>query len=634
MCGIAGILRFDDRSPDEAALARMRRCVAHRGPDGHGAVTGGPCGLAHTRLSVIDLLSGDQPMSIPARGGLGALSLVFNGEIYNHRGLRRLLVKRGHAFASSHADTEVLLHGYREWGSDLPKHVDGMFAFAIWDAGAGELFLCRDRAGQKPLFVHADRQQCIFGSLVSAVVAGAGRDAELKIDRQALAEYLTFGYTFERSLIADLVEIPAGHWMRLDRRGRSQTARYWQPAPLSRASTRLGAVDAVEELLRDSVAARLEADVPLGCFLSGGIDSSLIAALAQKQLSGHRLRTFSVAMPEARYDESGHARRVARHINSEHRCLVAEGEVERDLQRLVAMTGEPTGDSSILPTYWLSRAAREHVTVALSGDGGDELFAGYDRYRALRLLARHRWWLGHVPAGWIDHPEPRSRRHRLARLTRAAQQATPGRQYLDMIRLFTPQQLGRLGADTDPASDTPRRFPDEPDPAEAARRWDLHHYLPFDLLRKVDRASMAVALEVRCPLLDRQVVDLASHLPVGVLTPGGRMKGLLRQVAARHLPDAIVRRGKMGFALPLGEWMRSDLREMVRGRLLGHDHLDALGLRLRRVEQLIDEHTTGRADHTHRLFALLTLSMWLDWLRDPDAGEAADGAAEVPTAQQ
>jgi len=616
MCGIAGILRFDDRSPDEAALQRMRQCVAHRGPDGQGIVTEGPCGLAHTRLSVIDLLSGDQPMSIAGRGQLGALSLVFNGEIYNHHGLRRLLAKRGHAFISNHSDTEVLLHGYREWGSDLPKHVDGMFAFAIWDAGEGELFLCRDRVGKKPLFVWTDRRQCVFGSLISAVVAGAGRTSGLEIDRQALAEYLTFGYTFERSLIAGLEEVPAGHSMRIDRRGRSQTARYWRPAPLSRTSTRLGAADAVEELLRDSVASRLEADVALGCFLSGGIDSSLVAALAQKQLGGHRLRTFSVAMPDARYDESDHAQHVADHIGSEHRRLVAEGDVERDLAHLIAMSGEPTGDSSILPTYWLSRAAREHVTVALSGDGGDELFAGYDRYRALRLLARHRGWLRHVPARWVDRPDPKSRGHRLARLARAARQTTPGRQYLDMIRLFTPQQLGRLGVDIGPAPDTPRHFPDEPDPAEAARRWDLHHYLPFDLLRKVDRASMAVALEVRCPMLDRQVVDLASHLPVGVLTPGGRMKGLLREVAARHLPESIVHRSKMGFAVPLGDWMRRDLREMVCGRLLRNDHLDALGLRLPRIEQLIDEHTTGAADHTHRLFCLLTLSMWLDWLSD------------------
>ncbi len=557
-------------------------------------------------------------MHIEGCGELPPLSLVFNGEIYNHRRLRKLLEKRGHRFASDHSDTEVLLHGYREWGDDLPKHLDGMFAFAIYastpSGGGGELFLCRDRVGKKPLYIRRDPRQLVFASLISGLVAGCS--SLPGVDPDALADYLTFGYTFGRSLLEGVTEVPAGHWMRIDAAGRVQTQRYWQPAPLSRSSTRLGAADAIEELLTDAVTSRLEADVPLGCFLSGGIDSSLIAALAQKQLTDARLQTFSVAMPDARYDESQYADQVARHIGAEHRQLVAEGDVEHDLKHLVSICGEPPGDASILPTYWLSRAAREHVTVALSGDGGDELFAGYDRYRALRLLRSHRWWLRHMPDALLDHPDPKGGRHRFARLIRAARHSAPSRQYLDMVRLFTPRQLGWLGVDAGPAPDAPPEFPDEADPAEAARRWDLHHYLPFDLLRKVDRASMSVALEVRCPMLDRQVVDLASHLPVGVLTPGGHLKGLLRQVASKHLPGAIVHRDKMGFAIPLGDWFRNDLRDALRNHLLRADHLETLGFRLSRVEKLIHDHDRRAADHTHRLFALLSLSLWLDWLKN------------------
>ncbi len=613
MCGIAGILTFDGSPPDDAALHRMRDCVAHRGPDGAGLIVDGPCGLAHTRLSVIDLLSGVQPMRIEACGELGALTLVFNGEIYNHRRLRRLLERRGHTFASDHSDTEVLLHGYREWGTELAKHLDGMFAFAIHDPRNAELYLCRDRVGKKPLHVLRDGRQLVFASLISAVVAGSPLPVD--IDRGALADYLTFGYTFERSLLTGVEEVPAGHWMLVNASGRTRSQRYWQPAPLSRTSTRLGAADAVEELLAESVASRLESDVPLGCFLSGGIDSSLIAAMAQKQRGGERLTTFSVAMPDNRYDESAFARKVVEHIGSDHHELVAEGDFAADLEHLVATAGEPTGDSSLLPTYWLSRAARQRVTVALSGDGGDELFAGYDRYRALRLLRRHRWWLGRIPVAWLQTADPKSPRHRAARLASAARQQTPSRQYMDMVRLFSPRQLGWLGVEVGPAADVPPQFPDEVDPAEAARRWDLHHYLPFDLLRKVDRASMAVALEVRCPMLDRQVVDLASHLPAGVLTPAGRLKGLLRQVAARHLPPEIVHREKVGFSIPLGEWFRGDLAEMLRGRLLrGDHHLESLGFVLARVEKMMHDHHARRADHTHRLFALLSLSMWLDWL--------------------
>jgi len=615
MCGIAGILRFDDRPVDRGALERMLTHIDHRGPDGRGVEVYPHCGLAHSRLSVVDLMGGHQPMHVAVQHNEPDLVLVFNGEIYNHRTLRRLLEARGHQFRSDHSDTEVLVHGYREWGTELPKHLHGMFAFAIRDLGQRELFLCRDRIGKKPLYLYQDDRRLLFGSLISAVHAGLEQTPE--VDPAALMQYLTFGYTFHDSLLTGIRELPAAHWTLIDAQGGQRSERYWQPPPISRSSTQLGATRAIEELLTEAVGTRLEADVPLGCFLSGGIDSSLIAAMAQRRMGDTKLQTFNVAMPDAAYDESNWALRVAEHLGTEHHVLHAEPRIEDDLRAIIAVTGEPLGDASLLPTYWLSRATREHVTVALSGDGGDELFGGYTRYRALRWLQRWRWAARWLPTDALDAGSEKSLRHRLARLARSAAHREPAGQYLEMIRLFDPEQLGRLGIPTIAPVDAPPGWRDDLPGIEAARQWDLMHYLPFDLLRKVDRSAMAVALEVRCPMLDTQVMDLAGHLPLHVLMPGGQPKGLLRRVAEQYLPRAVVRRRKMGFAIPLGQWFRDDGGEMLREHLLHRDHLEDLGLRPDRLRALIENHAADRADHTHRLFALLGLALWRQWLKAP-----------------
>ncbi|MEX0778054.1 MAG: asparagine synthase (glutamine-hydrolyzing) [Phycisphaeraceae bacterium] len=629
MCGIAGILRFDEQPFDRGRLEAMRAHLKHRGPDGDGVRIDGRCALVHTRLSIIDLLGGDQPMHIPQRGTLGPLTLVFNGEIYNHRALRAQLLELGHNFVSDHCDTEVLLHGFRAWGTELPKRLHGMFALAIWDSASRRLFLCRDRTGKKPLYLRratGGRGEVMFASLVATLcmAGGDGHGRAPAINRAALATYLTLGYTDQHALVEGIEELPAAHWATFDADGAMQLHRYWQPPPISRSSTSLGTMEATLEVLGEAVHKRLEADVPLGCMLSGGIDSSLIAALAQREL-GRRgsepLRTFNVAMPEADYDESPHALAVARHLQTRHtRLATVPGDIIADLERLIAVGGEPTADSSILPTYWLSRAMRQHVKVALSGDGGDELFGGYDRYRALALLARHRWWLARVPVHALVKPSPRhphALRTRLHRLAGSAAAAHADRQYLHMVRLFSHRQLRMLAPDLageiEPALPD---WPDERDPVHAAMRWDLTHYLPFDLLRKVDRASMAVALEVRCPMLDTQVCDLAGHLPASVLMPRGRQKGLLRRVAAQFLPGSIIDRPKRGFAVPVGRWFTGPLRQTLTDHLLGDD-LAQLGLSRSLIETWLQEHTIGRVDHAHRLFALLTLAIWARWLKHP-----------------
>ncbi len=643
MCGIAGIVRFDDQPIPRDRLGAMLAHLKHRGPDGDGISEHGRCALVHARLSIIDLLSGQQPMhlppsgsmdaephAIPRRGSAGALHLVFNGEIYNHKELRRKLVKRGHVFASTNSDTEVLLFGYRQWGENLPKHLHGMFAFVIWDEEHRRVFMARDRTGKKPLFMRYahDKKEITFASLVGTLTAGLGPGERATVNRAALLNYLRLGYTFGESMVDGVHELPAAHFMQIEHTGDVQVRRYWRPPPISKHSTALGAVDALDEVLTEAVVKRLEADVPLGCFLSGGIDSSIIAAIGQRRLNelgAGRLRTYSVAMPDVLYDETIYAQQVADHIGAEHTVLQCEvGDAMNDLRRMMAVTGEPTADSSLLPTHWLCKTARPHCKAALSGDGGDELFGGYDRYRAMRLLAAHRGWLRFIPAGIFRGrgrwQQPTSKRHRLGRLLDAAQAGPrPEQQYQSMIHLFTDADIQTLApgliAEAQPRDHGPA-LPDWPrwdDLAHAAMRWDFQHYLPFELLRKVDRAAMSVALEVRCPMLDTQVCDLAGHLPTRVLMPGGKPKALLRQVGTRYLPASICRRPKRGFAVPMGDWLRERLRDDLHGHLFS-GQLDNLGIDPAVCRRLFDEHITQRADHTHRLFSLLQLSLWAEWL--------------------
>lgn len=605
MCGIGGILQFDDQPAQRARLEAMQRALGCRGPDQSGIFTQGAVGLVHTRLAVLDRAGGAQPMTD------GELTVVFNGEIYNHRKLRRTLTDAGAIFTSDHSDTEALLHGYRLWAERLPEKLSGMYAFVIWDAEQKEMFLVRDDVGKKPLYFWHDDTRLVFGSTVAAVQAGiAPGNRKLNIDRDALRQYLSFGYTEGFSLSEGIRELAPFQWLRLSPH-RNDT-----PGPPTGARSTPAGENEFVTLIEQAVETRLEADVPLGCFLSGGIDSSLIAAIAQKQLAGRgdRLRTFSVSMPEAAYDEGPWAKKVADHIGAEHRVLRAEPHVEDDLKRLIDTMGEPLADSSILPTYWLSKAAREHVTVALSGDGGDEMFGGYERYVALRLLARHGWWIRKAPAARLGG-EQKSHSARLRRLIEAARYDNEALRYFSMVRLFDDAQLKAIGMRplTWPRdlSLSPQRD-DLDDPADRARWWDLHHYLHADLMRKVDRASMAVALEVRSPLLDRAVMEAALATPLKTLMPGRKTKAMLRKIAGRYLPADVCRRKKMGFAVPIGRWFSGPLKSMLTGWLLDQPHLEAIGFERGPIQAMIDEHVRGRRDHTHRLFALLSLSMWLD----------------------
>lgn len=646
MCGIAGLLELEDRSPDRGRLARMLAQVRHRGPDGGAISIHGRCGLALAQLSIVDPQGGAQPMHLDGSlgtggagggGSLGRLHVVFNGEIYNHRYLRGTLERRGHVFRTNHSDTEVLLLGYREWGHNLPRHLHGMFAFAVWDEDEGTLFLCRDRMGKKPLLYRREGKGVAFASTLGGVIAGGGGVA---LSPSAVLSFLRLGHTLGGSLIAEVASVPPAHWVKVDRGGSLETARYWRPPPISKTSTATGAVQAVLEVLGDAVSARLEADVPLGLFLSGGLDSALVAAVAQGAMAERglgTLRTFTVAMPGMRHDPSGEAAATAKHIGSHHTLLHATAaSVMDDLRRLVAAAGSPAADPSILTIHWLCRAASDHVKVALTGDGGDELFGGYERYGRLRHIERHGWWMRAVPQGLMPDREPSRQRMRLGRTLWAAKPADdPASRYARMIELFTASQIAEMGidkvsplgsasdpdheADGEPDSGWLPDWPsDEADTASAAMRWDLLHDLPGRVLPSLDTGSMAVPLEVRCPLLDTGVCDLASHLPARVLMPNGKSKGLLRQVARGLLPRSIADARKPSLTVPLGGWFRGELADPLRDLLLGPS-LNPLGIDRRFVGRLLDEHADSRRDHTLRLFALTQLALWLDWLGDPTA---------------
>ena len=639
MCGFGAILRADGEPIPDAWVDAIDARIAHRGPDGHGRFRdrvkprGRPAvevALVHRRLAVIDPDGGAQPM-VSQQGRQpkeGLIAVVFNGCIYNHRELRGKLKAAGHTFVTDHSDTEVLIAGHRQWGNRLQEHLEGMYAYAIWDRKAASLTLARDWFGEKPLYHHVEAD----GEGVKLLIASS--------DAQAAAPPPPPPPPESKGL--DAPEL--GRWVRQY----LQLGYAWRGRTVSRAGMRVVNVepsnpfvgggsdppsrepadpDEIERLIEQAVARRLEADVPLGCFLSGGVDSSLIAFFAKKHKPD--LRTFSVQMPDPRYDESHFAQQVADRLDVDHTTLSVAANPAQDLVKLIRILGQPFGDSSILPTYWVSRAAREHVTVALGGDGGDELFAGYERYLAAPKLARYAQWLSRIPARLGRRAHPKSRLAKLGRLGAMARDF-PALGVLATESIFTQPQIDRLlgaappedgfsrdvaAGDEDTLDDwlgVPRW--DAGDDAMAALRLaDLAGYLPNDLLCKVDTASMAVALEVRCPYLDRDLATALLATPIHRLVPGGQRKGLLRRIARRHLPAEIVDRPKMGFAIPIGRWFHTDfggMRTLLLDHLRSADPFGPIHLERREVRRLIQEHMSGECDHGQRLFALMTLSIW------------------------
>jgi len=617
MCGIAGRFNYDALRPiDRDVLEAMTDAVAHRGPDAAGYHLAPGIGLGHRRLSIIDLSTGDQPLSNED----GSVWTVFNGEIYNFAEVRRELVAHGHQFRTG-SDTEVIVHGYEQWGARCVERFRGMFAFALWDARARRLLLARDRVGVKPLYyAELPGKGIVFGSELKSLLEDPDVPRQWRPD--AIDAYLTLLYIpAPATIYQGIHKLEPGHVL-VAERGSIQVSRYWDleftgDGSDAREDDYLEELDA---LLRESVALRQIADVPLGAFLSGGIDSSAVAAYMVETSSRPPL-TISVGFDHARYDELAHARRVAEHLGCEFHPRTVTPDIVSLLPKLAWHFDEPFADSSAVPTYYVSKAARELVTVALSGDGGDELWAGYTRHRVERWEQNARAALGPATAvaGALGRALPlsvkgaRSLRH-LA--------ASPDQAYAikHAYGMFEPDAKARLYAPEFASAvrhaDPFARFRDvyarcaSRDPLDRGLYVDVHTYMVDDILTKVDRMSMAVSLEAREPLLDHRLLEFAARVPTTLKLKDGRGKYLLRKALQRKVPADILERGKHGFEAPIGEWLRGPLAPMADALLRDGRLRDRGVLNDAEVSRLWTEHRDGRADHRHRLWQLMMLELW------------------------
>jgi asparagine synthase (glutamine-hydrolysing) len=630
MCGITGWLtRSGAPGGSRERLARMCDAMRHRGPDAEGLWLEGPVALGMRRLAVIDVAGGQQPIANED----GTIHVVFNGEIYNHAALRDDLVARGHRLATR-SDTEVLVHLYEEHGEGFLAHLTGMFAIALWDARRGRLLLARDRLGEKPLYWAEVDGELVFGSELKCLLAHGGLARAL--DLPALSAYLACEYVpAPRAILRGVHKLPPAHLLVADAEG-VRLSPYWRLdlTPRAPAPTGEAAAGELADHLARAVGLQLVADVPLGVFLSGGIDSSTVAAVAARALRARGagpLQTFSIGFADPSFDESAHARAVAAHIGSAHHERVLEpGMLPALLPTVTALLDEPFADASILPTHMLAAFAREHVTVALGGDGGDELFAGYPTYQAARaaglldglpvglrraLAAALRAGVGWLP---VSHGNL-SLDFKLKRFA-GALAATPLARHATWLGAFEPALQARLLT-----ADVRAALGDADARASQAAAWaagegldgtarllgvDLATYLPDDILFKVDRASMMASLETRAPLLDHHLVAWAAGLPSDLKLRGWQTKHLLKRVAAGLLPAAIVQRPKKGFGIPVARWLRGELRGTLL-ELLSAERLRAGGLfEPAFVEGLVREHLDGRVDHRKLLWTLMMFEWW------------------------
>jgi asparagine synthase (glutamine-hydrolysing) len=630
MCGIAGGVWTDPRRAIDANLIRsMTDVIRHRGPDDNGhwlsrvpAYLHQPevgVALGFRRLSIIDVEGGHQPLCNEDE----SVWLVFNGEIYNYRELRQRLEGAGHQFRTD-SDTETIVHLWEDLGPECVQHLNGMFAIAIWDTKKRTLFLARDRLGKKPLYYYHRPGQLVFGSELKVLTEVP--DFPKRVDPRAIDMFLTYQYIPHPYTIYEGVrKLPPGHFA-LYSQDKLEVKKYWNldlnhEVEIAEAE----ASERLQELLTDSIKLRLRSDVPLGAFLSGGIDSSLIVRLAQDQLT-QPLHTFSIGFSEADYDETAYARMVAQAVGTVHEEFRVTPDAVSVLDQLAWHYDEPFGDSSAIPTWYLSELTRKHVTVALSGDGGDELFGGYDRYRALLLSTRINYLPGTSLLGqdWFQHLRPSAKRRsflrRLQRFGKALNQPLD-RRYMNWIQIFPEELRGDLYEDAF-MEKLPNEDPfvffgsawkqtSQRDLVNRASLSDLITYLPCDLMCKVDIASMAHSLEARQPFLDYRLVEFAASLPGRLKLRGSKGKRILRDTFNKRLPPQIWNRPKMGFGVPLGKWFREDLRSRVEETLLADDAYCRSMFRPDAVRTLVSQHVRGEVNHQYRLWQLLMLETWM-----------------------
>ncbi len=619
MCGIAGIVHSDPTvAVDPVLLRRMGDAIRHRGPDDSGVWTGPGVGLVHRRLSIIDLsAAGHQPMSNED----GSVHVVFNGEIYNFQELRKELAARGHVFRSA-TDTEVVVHLYEEEGDACVERLDGMFAFAIWDVRRRRLFLARDRVGKKPLkYAEIPGGGIAFASELKSLLAAdlVGRE----VDARQIHDYLTFGcIPAPGTGFARIRKLEPGHRMVWER-GRLSSERYWSLD--YRAKRKLSAPEWREEVrrsVRQAVERRLVADVPLGAFLSGGIDSSIVVA-CMAEASTRPVETFSIGFEHEQWNELPFARRVAQRWKTSHHEFVVRADDGALLPALARLYEEPYADSSALPSWFLARETRKHVTVALNGDGGDEGFGGYARYAQFirwRKRARAIGPLRSVARALAALPALPRQLERNAEVARELLAPDLADAYTAILRLYTEREKRELyRADLFPerpaaSSRVLRRWLEDPCAGEALLDRicfsDVMAYLPDDLLVKMDIATMAHSLEARSPLLDHHVLELTASAPAEIRYSDGRLKALLKDAFKSDLPEELIERPKMGFGIPIGEWFAGAWAPMARDLLLAPDARVGAYFERRVLQRYVEEHVVGRIARGYQIFALVMLELW------------------------
>ncbi len=616
MCGIAGVVHSGPSGVSRDGLERMTRLLSHRGPDDEGYWVLGPVGLGHRRLSIIDLSGGHQPMSSED----GSLHIVFNGEIYNFPEVRAELEGLGEKFRTR-SDTEVVLHAYRVWGVESLQRLNGMFAFAIWDSPRKALFAARDRLGKKPLFYDHRPGNLVFASEMKALLAYPGADRE--IDPLAIDEYLTASYIrAPRSIFKNVRKLLPGHylWFQDDR---LVTRAYWELEYRVNGTREPEEyyVEKLEELFRDAVRRRLISDVPLGAFLSGGIDSSAVVGM-MAQLATEPVQTFTIGFEEEGFSEIEDARVVARHFGTRHHEYFVRADAVSILPDLVWHLDEPFGDSSAVPSYYVAKMASQQVKVVLSGDGGDEVFAGYTRYLDAMKPRPWRWiprairkrLLGTVAAALPMEWPGRNTLYEIGNLPADAYAEQIGIYPYIKERLYSPAMRAEIGSRI-ASEGSPLALADPPglhalDRLSRLQYTDTKSYLPDDILVKVDRTSMAHGLETRAPLLDHLLVSYVATIPPDLRVRDGVSKYLFRQMARRFLPASVFEKRKQGFGIPKEAWLRSGLKEHAKDRLLDPRALSRGYFDRGVLERVLEYHTEGRRDYSDWIWCLLVLEEW------------------------
>lgn len=613
MCGIAGIIHINRQPVDRSLVLNMARSLAHRGPDGDSFYVKDYVGLAHRRLSIIDLSTGDQPMFSDD----GNIVIIYNGEMYNFKEVKDKLQKLGHVFRTK-SDTEVIIHAYQEWKENCLHEFRGMFAFVLWDAANQIIFAARDRIGIKPFYYYCDDKKFLFGSEIKAILQDTSIDRHL--NHSALLEYLQFGYVPQpRSIYQTIHKLPPAHYLRIDlNRGGPELKPYWNfsfSIDDNQSETRW--LEEIEGCLSETIKQHMISDVPIGAFLSGGVDSSTVSAFMAKHTPN--LKTFTIGLNEEGFDERPFAQQVADRLHSEHfeKNVIPE-DIRELLPKLVWHYDEPFADSSAVPTYYISKVIRENVTVALSGDGGDEIFGGYKRYidtleyfsqwsqtsellkhmKALTVKAARiapAWFIG---KNFIQH-----------------QSQHPLQRYYGSVNIFKDDQIQSLVRQQVPYRNSwfDEYYDHGRDFLSNMQNIDIHTYLPENNLTKVDRASMAHSIEVRVPLLDHKLIELVARTPARIRMKNGETKYLLKKITEKYLPTEVLYRRKRGFSLPMKDWFKGDasLMEYASHTILGNEFIKEQ-FRTDIIEKMIAEHTLTSKNHAPRIWSLLFLSVWYD----------------------